>query len=330
MKVNGSLVKIISIALIFSIIFVSIPWLIFNPGYNDLDTFRYIDYLDSGYVENLLKYNFDGVLSYFLGEWLWLKLQVLFIDFGGKSDFLFLKLVPFFNIFCVSIFLLKNTKFYYLPLILYPVSLMFYFGQLRLAFAMSIFLLVFCLFDKKIIKILTIIAVCSVHTAMIMFLSVFFALYKINSFHLKLWIKLTLVGILSIIFVAINSGYLSVFMNLLGSSRGDYYNDFELGFSLTTTLFYLILIIVFTFNVYYRKVEFNFYHTSTFFILITLIFCYFFDNSYPSRYLAVFYPFILVSAYQIKSILFIGMIVFLVAFTTFVDINIPSIFNTIF
>lgn len=330
MKLDLYLVRVIIISLIFSIIFVSIPWLKFNLGYNDLDTFRYIDYLDSGHVESQLKYNFGSFFSYFFGEWLWLKLQVLFIDLGGESNFLFLKLLPFINIFCVSVFLLKNTKFYYLPLILYPISLMFYFGQLRLSVAMSIFLLVFCLFDKKLIRILTIIAVCLIHASMIMFLSVFYALYKVNNFKLKLWVKLLFVSLLSLSFVMVNSGYLSAILNMFGSSRGDYYNDFELGFSTSTTLYFLILMIVFVFIIYYRKIEFNFYHIVTFFILITLIFCYFFDHTYPSRYLAVFYPFVLVSTYQLKSILFLGMIVFLVAYTAFVDLNIPSIFNTIF
>ncbi|WP_437434785.1 EpsG family protein, partial [Acinetobacter bereziniae] len=105
-----------------------------------LDSFTYQQMLDSGaYADTLINsFNFVKLLT---SEPLW-SIFLIFLNKFFSSYFVVFYLIPFLIILLYAKYIYKNSNFFLIFFLIHPIALMFFLNQLRLAFAMAIFLLI--------------------------------------------------------------------------------------------------------------------------------------------------------------------------------------------
>jgi len=311
--------------LFFSLLVLGIPWASYNEGYDNLDTFRYIESLENGDLYFQLKWNYNSLSDYIFNEWLWLKIQEILSIFFSPN-FIFLWLIPFFNFYFLSLFVFKYASYRYICYFFTPIFLLFFTNQVRLALAASIFFLLWFVFrsSNKVFKVIASIILSSIHASMLMFIITVYLLYLIFSIKIKEYFKIFLSLIFALIFVVMNSSFLSNFLSYFGSDRGDYYKNFNNNFSLLTTIYFLFILFLLIAILLKKRIHLSLYQIIAIFVFAVVVFSYFFEGTYPGRYLSFFFPFIIISIYQTKNILYTLFFSIWVVYSIFMDFNILS------
>lgn len=264
------------------------------------DRDQYFDaYLYKNYrLESFLPEKF---IDYFTFEWGWHFLTSYSYNFLDIPVNVFFGFITFLCIFSFGLFVFKNSSSW-LPLLylLNPVFLAFAFSQLRLAFAMVIFLIFIYFFNKKnyIISFFFLISSNLIHTAIILFFIIFF-LSKIISTLNNIYIKLISI-ILSGFLLNILTGPLrEMLLSAVGDRRAEY-KDMS-----SPTVYFIFYVVYFLYVVYedlkYKKGYMNNYIYNYAFIIFSFTLVSLIFGGYVSRFIAASYGFIVISLFLVKT-----------------------------
>lgn len=106
------------------------------------DVYNYIRGLEYGlYHDRLMALEYSGFISFSLSEPLWTGF-VVFLNSFFNSNIIFMFIIPLVIVSMTSICLYSRSGLVYLIALFHPISTVFQLNQLRLALAISVFLLV--------------------------------------------------------------------------------------------------------------------------------------------------------------------------------------------
>lgn len=285
------------------------PW---DSIYKDTFIDRLTYYNLMVYYENRINYvEYNYFIDYIKEEWLWSYLTFLWSDYLNLNVFYLFGIISFFCIFS-SLLILRLYKSLYLSIFLFnPIFIEFFYSQLRLALAISLIFLAYYIYNKnKIISFILLFLSIFLHTTSLIFI---FPIFIFNI------VKKTLNRFIICIIVPIIIGMLTgtfryTFLSYIGDRRVDY-NDMSGDWYIL--FFYFLLFITLIFSYVFQKNKENIpdiYYISLF-SLSLCFFCFIF-GSYPSRFLAALYVFILLSfnfiPSKIKSFAFIGHLFYII------------------
>ncbi|MBC6677578.1 MAG: hypothetical protein H9L35_15575 [Acinetobacter sp.] len=292
--------KLIYIICVFfiSIFFSFIPLEVIKKG-GFIDRENYINYL-TYYSIRVDVNDFFNIYDYVTQEWLWHRIIFFLKDFFFLTPEFIFSLVSFISFFVASLIVLKKTNsLVYVFFLINPIFIDFYYSQLRLAFAFSIWGIAYLLSEKyrKLSILFSLIAI-FIHTASLFFILYGFLVYflsfsKINKF-LKL-IVLILCGFLtSIITGPLRYSILSFFED----RRAEYV---DMSFDIIFSSFWMFLFIcIILDNLYIKKINLKDFQAYSI-VFLSLILLNYFIGGYSSRFIAATYPFLIISMYYLSS-----------------------------
>lgn len=291
----------IIICLILSTITVVVPWDSLNPRGYSIDRVNYLFSYDFRRYR-LDNFSADYYYDYVTNEWLWRYLNGYARNVLDIPPELFFGMITFLGFFTYSLFVIIKTRKPLAVLYLYnPTFILFIYSQLRLAFAMSVFLIALYLFKKKtfVISVLLFVLCFLIHTAMLIFIfvlgiSFYIARSKAGNIRKTLYVFLT--GLLINLLI----GPLRYQILSAIDDRRAEYGDLS-----SPVIYFLIYVIYFLVAVYinfrYKLKLFDNYTYVYAFALFSFILCTLFLGGYTGRFVAAGQCFIIASLFIIKG-----------------------------
>jgi hypothetical protein len=296
MKIFTKKTHNIFICFIFSILFTSINWEEVQ-GLNFVDKSQSLNVLTERTFELNLNFSFENLLFNITNEQLWNQgIRFLYFDLNIPILTIFY-FISFISSFIFSYFILKKTKPIFLLLLFNPIIIDLFFSQFRFSLSISIFLLGIINYDKQKHRWLTFslwISIMFIHTS-----SVIFIIIAILD---KTLFKNTTKKIIipAVLFGLIISLMLGPFRTIILTLVDDRRINYEIGSNnLLFSLFWIFYTLILIINMYFFSMT-----KSRNFILLILL-CVFtfntFFNIYSLRFLAVAFPFFIVSLISLKK-----------------------------
>lgn len=298
---NSDVIRILLIIL-FSLLFVSIPWEDFFKdarGVNFVDRDVYEGYFLSGKNAVSIDY-FDGIIDYFTNEPSWHYGVLWILDNSALStDNIFLA-ISFATIFSFSLLLQRWSGIYSLLFLFNPLVIDLAFSQLRLALATSMLVCAYLLRNRwRTFALAVALLSITVHTAAILFLLIYFAVWLTG-----IALDRRRMSELQILIILICMGFLVAFVTgpareILLSSIGDRRADYsDMTFNFKSMLFWFGL-----FGAYvvfgYRVLSLDY---GRYAIVILSILCWiYFLGGYSSRFAAFGFPCLIAGMLDLKQ-----------------------------
>lgn len=286
----------------------------FFDVYEHSDIYAYIRGLEHGvYHDRLMTLEYNDFIRFSLSEPLWGGL-VVFLNSFFTSNTIFMFIIPLVVVFITSMYLYTRSGLIYLIALFHPISTIFQLNQLRLALAISIFLLGTVFFkDKRSLIFLSLVTI-FIHSSMALFLFSFFicyyVCYKINITNGTKVIVLIFFGF---ILSYITGPFVSDILQYLGDRRAEAYSTDKWQTSFLTSLycsFFVFLLCCFYF-IKNNNITVEGAVSVSFFSLVA--FSYLFSGGYPMRYLSAVFPVLIVCGYQMygffKGFYFSGLLI---------------------
>lgn len=289
-------------AMVFSFIFLSVPWESIKVGVDGIGFFdrnNYISNIGSG--GRLDYFDYSTFLSKISGEYLWALITnfwVVDLNYSAESFLLF---VSFVCIFSFSFFLIKKSHWVSLILLFNPLIVDFVVSQSRLALAFSILILSGYFYKKK--KLGAAVLACLaaiIHTASFIFIFIFIAInfflsiYKRNKISNEfLFLLLFVVGFLVSIMVGPARDFI---LSYFGDRRAIYH---DMSSSLLYSSFWMLLLVP-LFIEKYKNIYDEVYCFSI--VICSIVFWNYFFSSYSTRFISVGIPFIIYSIFSFSSV----------------------------
>lgn len=331
MKIKASNIADCTISLIISttiaLVIVNLNWLQLNQS-SMYDVISYKEMIEGNY--------YSGNLSVLANkEFLWANLMnFLYYKLGFSADEIIDIIIPFFNVFFASFFVMQHTKKNRLYMVYFfsYYFLLFFTTQLRMSFALSILLLLF-LFFKKRSNYLWIIAffLGFFHNSLFILVPVLWGLFFIREVNISEKNKYFIIFFVAIFFVAVNSVLLSYFANFISAGRADYYlkpsTDIDIGFF--TFLVYFIFF-VYSSILFFKKKEKEFYFLISLFVSMIGMLSFFVKGIYITRYICFFYVFLVANAYDEKNLIFKMLFFTYVFLITIITLSLHDVVGYIF
>ena len=281
---------------IILILIVLFPWDYFSPGrFEDLLTYKSYLFKNERHYETL----FDAPLIFLFKEIVF-QLWLFFIyDFGFEIDVVIfivaLSTVIIFFIAC------KRLQFDYRVslLLLCPLMIDFFNSQLRNSLACSLFFLGYSL-KNKIYKYVLFAIAFTFHFGVLVLISTYFLIDFINSSTSKKYLRYFALILISFAFAFGDK----IFFAILDDYRADVYasgaNMSLIYFLWSLALFYSVYILKIKNAINPKELDFAFVGS----MLVALAY---FSGAYYGRYLAMFFPFLLISMgkFNVKKPLFL-------------------------
>lgn len=314
-------------SIIVALVIVNLNWLQLNQS-SMYDVISYKEMIEGDYYSRNL-----SILAN--KEFLWANLMnFLYYKLDFSADEIVDIIIPFFNVFVASFFLLQYTKknrLYVVYLFSYY-FLLFFTTQLRMSFALSILLLLLLFFNKN-SKYLWIIAFLLgfFHNSLFVLVPIIWGLFFIKDINISEKSKYFIIFIVAILFVAVNSVLLSYFANFISAGRADYYlkpsTDIDIGFF--TFLVYFIFFL-YSSNFYFKNKEKNFYFLVSLFVSMIGFLSFFVKGIYITRYICFFYIFLVANTYDEKNIIFKILFFAYIFLITIITLSLHDVVGYIF
>lgn len=303
MSLNFKLSKVIYFLLFILQLFfltftlLSVSWFEYSSLKYDLDTFTYERLLNVGAYEDSIK-NLSFINLFNL-EPSWSFILVVLDHFFDSEDVVFF-IIPFLILISYAFYLYLNSSNLVVLFLIHPIATMFYLNQLRLAFAMSIFLLIYSLFKERKFIYFFSFPLFTIHSSFLIFWLIFlFVEILLDSQKSNLY-KLLVVIISSFFFAFLTGPALSIILSFVGDRRADDYVDGVWQTSVLTSIYCLIFILIFLMNFYTNKIKkINFEQLITIFFLGMVFISPIFVGGYPFRFLSAIFPIMLIAFYKL-------------------------------
>lgn len=299
--INRQRLNFFFLSLIISVIVGLIPWDKLNPrGY-------YIDRAQYFFAYDFKSYRLDGFeaenfYDYITNEWLWRFMNGYARNTLDLSPEVFFGAITIIAFATYSYFILDATKKPLVLLYLLNVEFItFIFSQLRLAFAMSVFIIAIEFFRRKYFLTSTIffLTCLLIHTSMLIFIFltlISFILSRLNISNIK---KMTVIFLTGLMVNVLIGPLREVILSSVGDRRADY-NDFSPPFY--WFLIYVLYFIVILYKVFRYKLRFfdNYIYNYAF-IIFSLITTSLVLGGYTSRFIVAATLFIVPSLFLLKG-----------------------------
>ena len=275
---------------LFYAIFITyiVPWTtIYQQEFVDvLNYLNRIEYLHKGGNEAI-----HSGISWLVYEPLW-KYIIIGIGFTFDDYRLAIYLISIIIVFLYTIFLFKRIDYYIGMILLFnPMFVDLVMSQIRSSFAFGLLLLAYDLRSRKLATLLAI-ASFLIHTSMIIFILIYFILYKLNKTVASK--KYYLIAIFTAFFIALFMRYgIDILLTLVGDRRAGYDTIIEAASISYSIVWFGIGLIIATFATFEDEQE---RIIAGYAITITSFF--FFSSvmgSFAQRFLALTLPLIIIS-----------------------------------
>ncbi|MFK5854544.1 MAG: hypothetical protein QM503_00340 [Bacteroidota bacterium] len=295
---------IVFASFLLSVVLVWMPWEFIKPSaFLDLDVYRNKFTFETSV---LIEKEINTLWGFFINEGLWdVSIRYLSSVIGISLESIF-SFIAFFTIFIFCKYIAVRHGVIAIVFVLNPLVIDFAFSQIRMALAISIFVIGVDV-NKKYIKCFLFILSCFVHTVLVLFIGVYllcssyFKSNKIRALFLNSPVLFVFFVALSIFFVI---GPMRVLiLNYLGDRRGVY----PAGGS---TLLYASFWFVYAFVLVFISVSKKFVNIDimmSFIWVLVFLFATFF-GMYGARFLSASYPFIVSSMLALISMEFKNVI----------------------
>ena len=284
---------------IILILIVLFPWDYFSPGrFEDLLTYKSYLIKNERHYETL----FDAPLIFLFKEIVF-QLWLFFIyDLGFEIDAVIF--IVAFTTVIIFFIACKRLQFDYRIslLILCPLMIDFFNSQLRNSLACSLFFLGYSL-KNKIYKYILFFIAFTFHFGVLVLITTYFLIDYINYFVSQKRLRLLALILISFVFAFGDK----IFFAILEDYRADVYVSGS-----NMSLVYLLWAIALLYSLYILKIKNVLNHKELDFALVgsmLVVFAYF-SGAYYGRYLAMFFPFILISIgkFSVKKPLFLTLL----------------------
>lgn len=243
-------------------------------------------------------FQYDNILSYFTSEYTWEYIQKLIQDGNFPISYeAFFQIIS--SVFLVSASLVVYRKCGLIPLIFLANPLIFdlAYSQLRSALAISILYLAYLFFRKSIlIPVALCLFAATIHTTMVIFLAVYILCVatadeggRLSRFSVEM--RLALILVAGVVVGLIIGPLRETLLTLIGDRRAEYLDLSSSALYLSFWVGLLGLFLIDYRNIF-RSVEGRF----SLFIL-TLVAVNVFTGGYSLRFLALGYPFVIITIY---------------------------------
>lgn len=291
----------ICICILLSLIVVFIPWDLLNPRGFFLDRAGY--FFSYNFKSNRLDgFEATKYYDYITNEWLWRYLNGYFRNNLDISPEVFFGITTFLAFLTYSYFILDKTKRPVVLIYLLNIEyISFIYSQLRLAFAMSIFIMAIYLFKRKsfILSLFLFIICVLIHTSMVVFLGILLASVFISKINRGNLIKASLIFFTGFVVNLLIGPFMEQILSSVGDRRAEY-GDFSPPF-----YWYLIYSFYASMSFYLiikNKLKlFNDYVYVYAFIIFSLLITSYLLGGYVSRFIAASMFFIIPSLFIIKG-----------------------------
>lgn len=319
-QINSYLIFII--ASIFSYFFVYlIPW---NDFIYFVDNDFYLDRINllllQGFETETTRESSGIFLLTSEILWFYILSQIPFYFINPEDALL---LISFFSLLVYTFYTFKNTNILLSSILLFnPIFIDLIMGQMRVALAFVILLIVYNIFEKsKLLSIILIFSAALIHTATFIFIAIFYLIqlckYFINSYK-KLYLSLLFIPFIIVLFM---TSFLLPLLEFFGDSRTLYFDGDGPQSSILFSFVYLgfsILIAILPKSEDSKDfsdiISFSIFVGSLFFGLSIV-------GLYGSRFIAVSFPFFIIAIdklrFQYKTICFSLLFVYQLIYINF-------------
>lgn len=293
--------KLAFIVLFLSIVVSLIPWDKINPKGHFIDRVSYF------FSYNFKSYRLDDFeatkyYDYITNEWFWRYINSYFRNNLDVSPEIFFGIITFLAFLTYSYFILDKTKKSVALIYLLNIEyISFIYSQLRLAFAMSIFIMAIYLFRRKsFIFSLIFFSMCFlIHTSMVVFLGILLASVFISKMNRSNLIKASLIFLTGFMVNLLIGPFMEQILSSVGDRRAEY-GDFSPPF------YWYLIYIFYAFIAFYLIIKnklksFNDYVYVYAFIIFSLLITSYLLGGYVSRFIAASILFIIPSLFIIKG-----------------------------
>lgn len=285
---------------LFMLFMCAVPWVsiyesIYQFPYEDRSVYSHYFLFE----ESVLSYvRFSGVKDYFINEFLWHYSVISLMNNGVDLEVIFF-FVSFFSLLMPAMLVLKYGKPWMLIFLINPLVVDFSFSQLRSALAVSILILAFLLKDRyRYIAIGVVLVAMFVHTASIIFLSIYIFILFMDEFSRKLKLGKSVYLIFILIFGALISialGPLREWILIFFGDRRAEYPDMRSSFKYS--LFWMLMLFAMIFN--YKEMIKSFFGKYSCVILSIVTFNVL-HGGYSTRFLAATLPVIVLTIFDFE------------------------------
>lgn len=310
---------------LFIYLMLNIDWLAFSSLKNESDIFMYIYQLESGGYQSLFNELASGKsLSSILLEPLW-TIIILVMNNFATPKLIFTIILPMIILISFSYYIYFNSKPIYVLALIHPIALLFYFNQLRLALAIAITLLMWTFLSNKKLFFLASIVTILIHTSMTIFILVFYTCYLVSkNYKWTNFKKLIFLTILGIVIAYLTGPAISNILGFLGDRRADGYSTDAWQVSFITSLYCMVLLILYYLNYYSSNIIITFEASISIVFLSLVFFSYFFVGGYPFRLFSTIFPVIIIGGYQLTKlykVLYFSILIMIGFYIGFVSLN---------
>ena len=282
------------ISLILAFLVLLMPWEeLKNSGFVDREV--YFNYVNYG--TNILEYkNFNSITSYFSSEWLW---HYILLKINGliPYDYFFYS-ISLLTLTSMIYYLLVNSGFLSLFLLLNPLVIDLVYSQYRISLAIVLVFFSLHLKKYKILSSLLLISSISIHSSMAMFILMIIAVNIMSKLFNDKSKKLTLTLLLFGISISwILSGQIYVILSFLNDRRASYDID-RLSSSLSYLAFWFINLLFLIYST--LKYGIKSFDQKFSLVILSLISANIAFGGYSTRILAIFFPVIMKSNLELK------------------------------
>lgn len=285
---------------LFMLFMCAVPWVsiyesIYQFPYEDRSVYSHYFLFE----ESVLSYvKFSGIKDYFINEFLWHYSVISLMNHGVGLEIIFF-CVSFFSLLMPAMLVLKYGKPWMLIFLINPLVVDFSFSQLRSALAVAILILAFILKDRyKYIAIGVVIVAMLIHTASVIFLSIYIFIVFMDGFSRKFRLGKSIYLIFILMFgamISIALGPLREWILILLGDRRAEYPDMRSSFQYS--LFWMLMLFAMIFN--YKKMMTSFFGKYNYIILSIVTFNVL-HGGYSTRFLAATLPVFILTIFDFE------------------------------
>lgn len=294
------ILKYIIVSFILAIFITFFPWDGVNPRGFFIDRDQYFFNYDFKRFR-LDSIEVNKIYDYIFQEWIWHYLTGFSRNVLNLDPIFFFGFITFITCFAYSLFISIETK-KVIPLIYLanPDFIVFVYSQLRLALAMSLFLMAIYLFNKKkiIFFLILMLISLSVHTSMLFFWVIFFISLYISKLKNKKALSISLILLTGLIITFLIGPIRGVVLEYFGDRRVEY-DDMSSPpiYLLIFALYFFTLI----FSRYKDEIIYSNYIYIYSYIIFSLVFFTIILGGYSLRFVYASYFFIVVTFLLLKG-----------------------------
>ena len=301
----------------------NIPWFVFTSLQKHLDTYTYQAMLDSGMYKSILNSDLN-VIGIITTEPAWSTLVVWLNNFFSSTDIFFF-LIPFFIMMVYGFYIYRNSNFLNIFFLIHPIALMFYLAQLRLAFAVSIFLLLTLIIDSKKNLYFFSFFIFLIHSSFLIFWTFFLIIDVIVNSKKDYTLKILFLLLSGLLLCFLTGPLISIVLGALGDRRADTYTEGIWQTSFATSAYCIMFIAVICMNFYFNRQKYITFEQGCSLVFFSMVaFSPFLVGGYPFRFLSAIFPIMVVSLFQLEKgyrLAAVQLLIFIGIYIGFTQLN---------